>query len=78
MGSPESWSQITGNSSTTTPSGIFAHSYESRTTTPSPPTLKPMGRLRSGTDPCLKSLRLDTKGGKRCMARRAAKRTIGV
>ena len=61
MESLESWSQITRNNSTTTPSGISPHSWKSRTTTPSPPTHKPMGKLRSRTDPCLKSLRLDSK-----------------
>ena len=61
-GSPESWSQITKSSLTTTPSEIFAHSWESRTTTPPPPTQKSTGKLKSQTDPCLKSSRLSLRG----------------
>ena len=61
MESPESQYQITGNSSTTTPSKIFAHSWESRTTTPPPPTHKPTDKLRSQTNPCLKSSRLGSR-----------------
>ena len=61
MGSLESWSQIMGNSSTTTPLGIFTHSQESRTTTPPPLTLKPTGRLRSRINPCLKSSRFGSR-----------------
>ena len=62
MGSLEPWSQIMGNSLTTTPSRIFARSWVSRTTTPHSPTLKPMDKLRSRIDPCLKSSRLDSRG----------------
>ena len=58
----EFWYRITGNNSTTTHSGIFAHSWESRIITPPPPTLKPMGRLRSRTNPCSKSSRLGSRG----------------
>ena len=61
-GSLESWFQITENNSTTTRSEIFAYNWESRITTPHPPTLRPTDRLRLRTDLCLRSSRFSSRG----------------
>ena len=58
----ESQSQITENNSTMTRSKIFAHNWKSRIITPHPPTFRPMDKLRSRTDSCLRSSRLYLRG----------------
>ena len=57
----ESWPWTMKSSLTTNHSGIFAHNWELGIITPRRPTLRPMGRLRLQTDPCLKSLRLGSR-----------------
>ena len=73
MESLGSWSQIMGNNSTTTPSGIFAHSWGSKITTPPLPTLKLTDQLKSRINPYSKLSRLDSRwqrayGRKSCQA----------